>query len=95
MPNSLHSQLKFFNNFIHNKNFWIILLTDIVLLVLAHYCAYLLRFPGWFYGPTYIQFATALPLLIAIKIPTFYAFGLYPFSPALTFNLDFNLDEVE
>ena len=77
MPNSLYSQLKFFNNFIHNKNFWIVLITDIALLVLAHYGAYQLRFPGWFYGPTFIQFVAALPLLVIVKIPVFYAFGLY------------------
>jgi FlaA1/EpsC-like NDP-sugar epimerase len=78
MPNSLHSQLKFFNRFIQKKNFWIILATDIALIIFAHCSAYLLRFPGGFPSPVFIQqFATALPLLIVIKIPTFYAFGLY------------------
>ncbi|MCK5915905.1 MAG: polysaccharide biosynthesis protein, partial [Deltaproteobacteria bacterium] len=51
--------------------------TDVALLVLAHYGAYQLRFPGWFYGPTFVQFASALTLLIGVKIPVFYAFGLY------------------
>jgi len=35
MPNSFHSQLKFFNHFIQKKNFWIILATDIAIMVLA------------------------------------------------------------
>ncbi|MCK5681013.1 polysaccharide biosynthesis protein [bacterium] len=77
MPNSLHSQLKFFNLFIQKKNFWVILITDIALIILAHYGAYKFRFSGWFYGPTFTQFVTALPLLVIIKIPVFYAFGLY------------------
>ena len=77
MPNSYYKQLKFFNLFIQKKNFWIILVTDIILIVFAHYGAYQLRFPGWFSGPTFVQFATALPLLIVIKIPVFYTFGLY------------------
>ncbi len=77
MPNSISSQINFFNRFIFNKNFWLILLVDAALIVLAHYCAYLLRFPGWFYGPTFDQFVAALPLIILVKIPVFYGFGLY------------------
>ena len=77
MPNSISSQINLFNRFIFNKNFWLILLVDVALIILAHYCAYLLRFPGWFYGPTFDQFVTALPVILLVKIPVFYGFGLY------------------
>jgi len=78
MYNSLHSQLKIFNYCIRKKNFWILLATDIALIIAAHSCAYLLRFPGEFYTATVnYPFTATLPLLIAVKIPVFYAFGLY------------------
>jgi FlaA1/EpsC-like NDP-sugar epimerase len=78
MPDSLKYQLKFFNLFIQKKNFWIIVATDIALIIAAHGCAYLTRFPGGFAVTTFnYPFATTLPLLIAVKIPILYAFGLY------------------
>ncbi len=78
MPNSLHSQLNFFSLCIRKKNFWILLVIDIALLIAAHGCAYLTRFPGGFEASTFnYPFAATLPLLIAVKIPIFYAFGLY------------------
>ena len=78
MPDSLKYQLKFFNLFIQKKNFWIIVATDIALIIAAHACSYMIRFPGGFEtsGFKYPLIAT-LPLLIAVKIPIFYAFGLY------------------
>lgn len=77
MPKTFLEKIKFFSYFIHKKNFWVVLSIDVILLILAHYLAYHLRFPGWFYGPTFVQFITALPLLLIIKIPVFYVFGLY------------------
>jgi len=79
MPNSLRSQARFFGHFIKNKNFWLILATDIILIIVAHATAYLLRFPdiGKSYALYCRQISTTLPLLILIKIPLFYSFGLY------------------
>ena len=77
MTHFFHSQLSYLNRFVQSKNFWIILSVDLVLVVLAHYLAYQLRFPGWFYGPTFYQFASVLPLILLVKIPIFYSFGLY------------------
>ncbi len=79
MPSSLRNQVRFFGHFIKNKNFWLILATDIVLIIVAHVSAYALRFPGdGLTETTYCRhMSTTLPLLIVIKIPIFYAFGLY------------------
>ncbi len=79
MPSSLRSQVRFFGHFIQNKNFWLILATDIILIIVAHASAYLLRFPDIekSYAVYCRQISSTLPLLISIKIPIFYAFGLY------------------
>ncbi|MEA3332288.1 MAG: polysaccharide biosynthesis protein, partial [Pseudomonadota bacterium] len=78
MPDSLHSQLNFFRHCIQKKNFWILLATDIALIIAAHGSAFLIRFPNGFGAPSFnYPFTATLPLLIAIKIPIFYAFGLY------------------
>ena len=77
MPYSLSSHLKYLGNLVQRKNFWVVFFVDILLIILAHLGAYLLRFPGWFYGPTFDQFATALPGLIVVKLTVFYGFGLY------------------
>ncbi len=77
MSQLLLEQLKYFRNLVRGKNFWVVLGVDVLLIVLAHSLAYQLCFSGQFYGPTFIQFATALPLLISIKVPVFYLFGLY------------------
>ncbi|MCD6292827.1 MAG: polysaccharide biosynthesis protein [Deltaproteobacteria bacterium] len=78
MPNSILNQLKSFNLFIQKKNFWIIVVTDIALIIAAYYSAFLIRFPAGSAALTFkYPFATTLPLLITIKIPIFYAFGLY------------------
>ena len=79
MPRSVRSQIKFFNRFIRNKNFWMILATDIILIIIAHICAYWFRFPDRFASSATFspQFLSTLPLLIGVKLPIFYAFGLY------------------
>ena len=77
MPNSLADQLKLFSHFIRKKNFWIILTTDIVLLALAHFLAYEVRFERILTSAERYQFITVLPLILLIKIPVFYFFGLY------------------
>ncbi|MCK5784051.1 MAG: polysaccharide biosynthesis protein [Desulfobacterales bacterium] len=78
MPNSFHSQLSFFNRCVQKKNFWILLATDIALIIAAHGCAYLIRFPDGISAATFkYPIVVTIPLLIAIKIPVFYTFGLY------------------
>ena len=77
MPSSLSNQLKLFSHFIRKKNFWIILSTDITLLVLAHFLAYEVRFEHALTSAERYQFISILPVILFIKIPVFYFFGLY------------------
>lgn len=64
-------------NLIRNPHFWIILLLDLLLLVLAHFIAYCLRFDFSFTQQHADILFAYLPLLLGIKIPIFYFFGLY------------------
>lgn len=67
---------KFLYHLLQRKNFWIILSIDILLIILAHTCAYLIRFD---FEITYqiSQIISLVPLLILIKIPVFFSLGLY------------------
>lgn len=58
------------------RNFWIILLVDLVLIVAAFFLAYLVRF-DWQISWWIPQILSVLPYLILCKIPLFYMFGLY------------------
>lgn len=58
------------------KNFWIVLSVDIVLIVAAHFLAYLVRF-DWQISWWVPKILGALPFVIVSKIPIFYLFGLY------------------
>lgn len=61
-----------------NPKFWLILCGDAVLVVLAHYLAYAIRFDSVLHGePVFRQCTGLLPVILGIKIPTFYLFGLY------------------
>ncbi len=65
------------SNLFRNPKFWIIVCVDILLLLLAHYLAYAVRFElviPEFYRQ---QCINLLPLLLLVKIPCFYLFGLY------------------
>lgn len=59
------------------KNFWAILLTDIILLVLCYVSAYAIRFAGSIAPDYQQQIITTLLPLIGIKICCFFAFDLY------------------
>jgi FlaA1/EpsC-like NDP-sugar epimerase len=67
-------------NLSKNPKFWLVLSSDIILLIFALYFSYLLRFEGnvlpaemrWFE-----QFLTILPIIVLLKIVVFYFFGLY------------------
>lgn len=79
----LLSQADLFRSLSRNPKFWLILVTDIILLLLAHYLAYVIRFADSLYGPApfaYLPTASVilLPvLLLLVKIPVFYSVGLY------------------
>jgi UDP-GlcNAc:undecaprenyl-phosphate GlcNAc-1-phosphate transferase len=51
-------------------------LLDFVLITVAYYAAYLLRFEGD-PGPDFYVFVTSLPIMIACQILSFYVFGVY------------------
>ena len=49
---------------------------DLVLITIAYYTAYLLRFEG-FLGLNFVFFLNSLPIVIACQILFFYVFGVY------------------
>jgi UDP-GlcNAc:undecaprenyl-phosphate GlcNAc-1-phosphate transferase len=52
-------------------------LHDVVLIVVAYYGAFLLRFDGQLVEPFYGQLRTSLPVMIAVQVTSFLALGLY------------------
>ena len=61
-----------------NLKFWVILGVDIVLLLVALYLSYFLRYEGGFNADgSFSVYWKLYPLILAIKIPVFYIFGLY------------------
>ena len=60
-----------------SKNFFIILCLDILLLMAAHYGAYLVRFDFSVSSREFAPFLTLLPYVLLIKIAAFYYFDLY------------------
>ena len=74
---SIFAQGRLLGNLAKNPKFWLILCVDILLVVLAHYLAYAIRFESFLPGAGLWQFFEMLPLLLSVKIPLFYLFGLY------------------
>lgn len=72
---SIH--LKLIKNLAKNPKFWFILFIDAVLILSAHYLAYSIRFELNLNGQTLRQCAGLLPLILIVKVPSFYIFGLY------------------
>jgi len=61
-----------------NPKFWCVFVGDILLVSFSLYCAYSLRFEGNVLSLSQSrQFIAVLPVCIAVKIPTFYLWGLY------------------
>ena len=60
-----------------NRNFYFMVLIDIVLVAAAYWCAYLLRFEGRLPAPWGVNFKQTLPFIIATKIVIFFACNLY------------------
>ncbi len=73
----LTSQVTLFKSLARNPRFWLIILTDILLLILAHYLAYVIRFPDTIQGRELVPFSSLMVLLVCVKIPVFYVVGLY------------------
>jgi FlaA1/EpsC-like NDP-sugar epimerase len=74
--NMLKEQLRLLWTLIIRKNFWIVLLIDIVLIVAAHFLANLVRY-DWYISWRLTAIFAVLPFLLVTKIPVFYIFGLY------------------
>ncbi|HKJ65960.1 MAG TPA: nucleoside-diphosphate sugar epimerase/dehydratase [Desulfopila sp.] len=79
----VRNELALFLSLSRNPKFWLILSTDIVLLVVAYYLAFAIRFADSIFGEQSFNYLSSssilsLPLLlICVKIPIFYAVGLY------------------
>ncbi|MEJ2690633.1 MAG: nucleoside-diphosphate sugar epimerase/dehydratase [Deltaproteobacteria bacterium] len=65
------------NQQIRRPNFWVILVTDVFLLIAAHFLAYFIRFDGKIAPAQWTSIGTVLPGLIGFKLIDFYFFGLY------------------
>ena len=74
---SLATQGRLFRTLVRNPKFWFILGVDVLLVVLAHYLAYVLRFESHLKTDQLLRFAGLLPLILLVKIPLFYLCGLY------------------
>ena len=74
---SILAQGRLFRNLVKNPKFWLVLCVDIILVILAHYLAYAIRFESHLHGARLRQFFELLPFILSIKIPLFYIFGLY------------------
>jgi FlaA1/EpsC-like NDP-sugar epimerase len=74
---------------IRNRNFWLMLATDVVMIGLAYYFAYLLRFEGEIPEPFFTNFTKTVFLVIPIKIAFFFLFDLYRGMWRYTSVLDF------
>lgn len=77
MSYQISTQLIILKGLIKNPKFWIILSLDITFVILANFLAYCIRFEYMFEEIISMQFIGILPLLVMVKIPTFYAVGLY------------------
>ncbi|MDO9530223.1 MAG: nucleoside-diphosphate sugar epimerase/dehydratase [Syntrophales bacterium] len=64
-------------NVIRNKNFYAMLLLDAVLVTIAYFFAYLLRFEGQLPVAHWAQIKGTLPFIIPLKLICFFIFGLY------------------
>ncbi len=62
---------------IRRQNFWVILTADILIVLLSHYFSYLIRFDFRGLAHHISPFLLYIPLLVSVKIPIFYVFGLY------------------
>lgn len=75
---SILAHVRLLGNLVRNPKFWLVLCVDILLVVLAHFLAYAIRFESVLLdGRKLRQFSELLPLILSVKIFLFYIFGLY------------------
>ncbi len=60
-----------------HKNFWVILVMDVLLLAGVWYASYLIRFDFEIPKKSLISFKKVLPFMILVKVISFYFFDLY------------------
>lgn len=77
IQNKMTTQVKLLRTLAMNPKFWVVFAVDALLIVLAHYLAYAIRFETILRGEVIRQFAGVLPLILGIKLTSFYLFGLY------------------
>jgi FlaA1/EpsC-like NDP-sugar epimerase len=75
--NKLTTHVKLLRTLAKNPKFWVVFAVDALLIVLAHYLAYAIRFETILQGTEVRQFASLLPLILGVKLSSFYLFGLY------------------
>ncbi len=76
LQNKISEHIRLLQTLVQRKSFWLVLLSDILLVVVAHLAAYAVRFEFSIASQT-DRILSFLPLIICIKIPVFYIFGLY------------------
>ena len=77
LTSALKRHILVINSLRKNRNFWIIITIDICLLIAALFFSYFIRFENRLSEELISQFFSFIPLILVIKIPTFYVFGLY------------------
>ena len=60
-----------------NKNFYIMLVLDTIVVTAAYFLSYLLRFDGHIPLNHWVQLKTTLPFIVPFKLFCFFVFGLY------------------
>lgn len=75
---SIKDHIRILKSRIRNRKFWMILFTDICIIICAHFFAYFIRYDGIEMGGIpYARFFSLIPVLLAIKLPIYYVSGLY------------------
>ncbi|MCB2218687.1 MAG: polysaccharide biosynthesis protein [Desulfobulbaceae bacterium] len=80
LKSSIDEQLQIGRLITRNPKFWVILGIDLLLLFFSLYLSFYLRFEGSFGDGSRYTFSPYLgifPVVLAVKIPIFYLFGLY------------------
>ena len=77
LQNYFTSQVVLLKGLVKNPKFWAILGIDVLLLILAHFLSYYVRFESIVNEQYYVTIITLIPLLVIVKIPVFYIMGLY------------------
>jgi FlaA1/EpsC-like NDP-sugar epimerase len=70
------ANLKLIKNLARNPKFWLVVSVDVILIILALYLSFAIRFENRI-QEQFLTFLSCLPLVIAVKIPFFYFFELY------------------